>query len=51
MTNFTAWSHENLARFAREAYQQMLHDKTALAQLREDFKTAMQLLRELKSEK
>jgi len=43
---FSTWSHENLARFAKEQYEQNIALNEALEQLRLDLKDAIQLLRE-----
>ena len=45
LPNFSAWSNENLAKFALEAYQRMQAQQDALEQLRGDLKDAMQLVR------
>ena len=43
--NFAAWSNENLAKFALEAYLRLQAQQNALEQLRGDLKDAMQLVR------
>lgn len=45
--NFAAWSNENLAKFALEAYLRLQAQQDALEQLRGDLKDAMQLVRQL----
>jgi len=45
LPNFAAWSNENLAKFALEAYQRMQAQQDAIEQLRGDLKDAMQLVR------
>jgi len=45
LPNFAAWSNENLAKFALEAYQRMQAQQDALEQLRGDLKDAMRLVR------
>ena len=47
LPNFAAWSNENLAKFALEAYQRMQAQQDAMEQLRGDLKDAMQLVRRL----
>lgn len=47
LPNFAAWSNENLAKFALEAYQRMQAQQDAIEQLRGDLKDAMQLVRRL----
>ena len=39
--NFAAWSNENLANFAKEAYVRMQHQQETIEQLRQDWKDAM----------
>ena len=39
--NFAAWSNENLAQFAVEAYQRLQDQQEAIEQLRGDLKDAM----------
>ena len=43
--NFAAWSNENLAKFASEAYLRMQSQQDAIEQLRGDLKDAMKLVR------
>lgn len=45
LPNFAAWSNENLAKFALEAYLRLQAQQDALEQLRGDLKDAMQLVR------
>jgi hypothetical protein len=45
--NFAAWSNENLAKFAYEAYDRMQAQQEAIMQLQGDFKDAMVQLRKL----
>ena len=47
MPNFAAWSHENLAKFAEEAYNRMKEQQDALEQATANFKDAMCELRKL----
>ena len=47
MPNFAAWSHENLAKFAEEAYTRMREQQDALEQANANFKNAMCELRKL----
>jgi hypothetical protein len=47
MPNFAAWSHENLAKFAEEAYARMREQQEALEQATANFKDAMCELRKL----
>lgn len=47
MPNFAAWSHENLAKFAEEAYVKMRKQQEALEQATANFKDAMTELRKL----
>jgi hypothetical protein len=46
MPNFAAWSHENLAKFAEEAYARIKQQQEALEQSRLDLKDAMKLVRD-----
>jgi len=39
--NFAAWSNENLAQFAIDAYQRLQDQQEAIEQLRGDLKDAM----------
>jgi len=43
--NFAAWTNENLAKFALEAYLRLQAQQEAIEQLRGDLKDAMQLVR------
>ena len=43
--NFAAWSNENLAKFAMEAYLRLQAQQEAIEQLRGDLKDAMKLVR------
>jgi hypothetical protein len=43
--NFAAWSNENLAKFAKDAYLRMQAQQEAIEQLQGDFKDAMVELR------
>jgi hypothetical protein len=43
--NFAAWTNENLAKFALEAYLRLQAQQDAIEQLRGDLKDAMQLVR------
>jgi hypothetical protein len=45
LPNFAAWSNENLANFARDAYLRMQAQQDAIMQLQGDFKDAMIELR------
>lgn len=45
--NFAAWSNENLASFAKDAYLRMQEQHEAIMQLQGDFKDAMVQLRNL----
>ena len=47
MPEFAAWSHENLAKFAEEAYTRMREQQDALEQANANFKDAMCELRKL----
>lgn len=49
LPNFQAWSHENLAKFAAEAYRKMQQQQDQIEQLQGDFKDAMVELRKLTS--
>jgi hypothetical protein len=48
---FETWSHENLAKFAKEQYEQNIALNEALAQLRLDLKDAIKLMREANARK
>ena len=43
--NFAAWSNENLASFAKDAYLRMQEQQEVIMQLQGDFKDAMVELR------
>ena len=45
--NFAAWSNENLAKFALEAYVRLQAQQEAIEQLRGDLKDAMKLIRQI----
>lgn len=45
--NFAAWSNENLASFAKDAYLRMQQQQDAIMQLQGDLKDAMIQLRKL----
>lgn len=45
--NFSAWSHENLAKYAEEATARMREQQDALEQATANFKDAMCELRKL----
>jgi len=47
MTNFAAWSHENLAKYAEETTARMKEQQDALEQATANFKDAMAELRKL----
>jgi hypothetical protein len=49
LPNFAAWSHENLAQFAIDAYCKMQQQQETIEQLQGDFKDAMCELRKLTS--
>lgn len=49
LPKFAAWSHENLAQFATEAYRKMQQQQETIEQLQGDFKDAMVELRKLSS--
>ena len=49
LPNFPAWSQENLAKFAAEAYIRMQQQQDTIEQLQGDFKDAMVELRKLTS--
>ena len=51
LPKFAAWSHENLAQFAAEAYRKMQQQQETIEQLQGDFKDAMVELRKLSSAK
>ena len=43
--NFSAWTNENLAKFALEAYVRLQAQQDAIEQLRGDLKDAMEQIR------
>jgi hypothetical protein len=45
LPNFAAWSNENLAKFALEAYLRLQVQQDAMEQLRSDLKDAMEQIR------
>jgi hypothetical protein len=45
LPNFAAWSNENLAKFAIDAYLRLQVQQDAIEQLRCDLKDAMRLVR------
>jgi hypothetical protein len=47
MPAFDTWSHENLAKFAMEAYAKMQEQDDRIQQLQNDLKTAINAYREL----
>jgi hypothetical protein len=47
MPAFDAWSQENLAKFAMEAYAKMQEQDDRIQQLQNDLKTAINAYREL----
>jgi hypothetical protein len=49
--NFAAWSNENLAKFAKDAYLRMQEQQEAIMQLQGDLKDAMVHVRKLLKEK
>lgn len=51
LPKFAAWSHDNLAQFAAEAYRKMQQQQETIEQLQGDFKDAMCELRKLTSAK
>ena len=42
---FAAWSHENLAKFADDAYWRMREQQDAMEESRRDLKDAMEIIR------
>ena len=48
LPNFAAWTNENLAKFATEAYKRLQDQQDALEQLRGDLKDAMKEVRRLR---
>ena len=51
LPNFPAWSNENLAQFATEAYRKMQQQQETIEQLQGDFKDAMCELRKFMEQK
>jgi hypothetical protein len=47
MPNFETWSHDNLAKFAAEAYAKMQQQNDQIQQLQNDLKDAIKAYREL----
>ena len=47
MPNFKTWSHENLAKFAAEAYAKMQEQQDQIEHLQNDLKDAIKAYREL----
>lgn len=47
MPNFESWSHENLAKFAAEAYAKMQEQQERIEQLQNELKDAIKAYREL----
>lgn len=47
MPTFESWSHENLAKFAQEAYIKMQQQQDYIEQLQNDLKDAINAYREL----
>jgi hypothetical protein len=45
--NFAAWTNENLAKFALDAYLRLQAQQDAIEQLRGDLKDAMKLIRQI----
>jgi hypothetical protein len=45
LPNFAAWTNENLAKFAQDAYVRMQEQQDALEQYQRDLKDAMAQLR------
>lgn len=43
--NFATWSHENLARFAEDAYRRMQEQQEAMEESRRDLRDAMDIIR------
>lgn len=46
--NFAAWTNENLAKFAADAYKRLQDQQAAIEQLRGDLKDAMKEVRRLR---
>jgi hypothetical protein len=47
MPQFSAWTHETLAKFAQEAYVKLQEQETRIEQLEDDLKVAINAYREL----
>jgi hypothetical protein len=47
MPAFDTWSHENLAKFAAEAYAKLQEQDDRIQQLQNDLKTAINAYREI----
>jgi hypothetical protein len=47
MPRFETWSHENLAKFAAEAYAKMQEQQDHIEQLQNDLKDAIKAYREV----
>lgn len=47
MPNFAAWSNENLAKFAEDAYSRMQQQQDVIEQLQQNWKDAMQEIRRM----
>ena len=47
MNNFQAWEQHNLAKFAREANEQLLTQQKEIEQLRDDLRVAIDAYRKL----
>ena len=46
--NFAAWTNENLAKFAADAYKRLQDQQEALEQLRGDLRDAMKEIRRIR---
>lgn len=47
MPTFETWNHENLVKFAAEAYQKMQQQQERIEQLQNDLKDAIKAYREV----
>jgi len=47
LPNFAAWSNKNLANFCTDAYIRMQEQQEAIEQLRQNWKDAMEITRQL----
>ena len=47
MADFSQWTHENLAKFAREAQLKLLQQEQEIGHLRQDLKDAIRAYRDL----